>query len=414
MDDPQHTRIVGYRHAVLSPDDIEFFRGNLTAMQIWCYAMSMGEGWKFRRQQIMDYLKISDFKWRSSVKFLRDVGVMERKITKDRSGKIVAITLSFHAQLNKLGERNKKKRNDIHQDVEKPQRGKTTKLSTSREGSMGDSESGTEEGDMDNRQRQEMRDRFLSRFTGKHTFQTFDDAQKKEKQLSRVLFRKNYELDDLNDHGAGIFFTVNECDGKGRKKENVTRVRAIFVDLDGSPIEPVLAYNPHIVVESSSGKYHAYWLVDDFPMEAFTDTQKNMARMFAGDKAVNDLSRVMRVPGYYHRKSGRFLTKTIIEGYHQTLSYSDVVSLFPPPQKEKFSAKKYRNDTPADKQWKGQWGTSEGERNNGLARFCGWMVKANYGDRDFYEGAMKWGMSCIPPMSEHEIQGVVKSVGRYR
>jgi hypothetical protein len=363
---------------------------------------------------MMSYLNISERRWRLAVKLLRETGVMEYKLTKDRSGKITATTLIFNAQLNKLGEHNKKKSNDIHRDVQIPRDGIWSHISTREERERGDSENRDEEKNMDSKQRQEMRDRFLTRFTGKHTFQTFDDTPDKKRLLSRVLFRKNYELDDLNDLGAGVFFTVNECDGKGRKKENVKRIRAVFVDLDGSPIDPVLPYNPHIVVESSPGKYHAYWLVDNFPIEAFTETQKNMAGKFAGDKAVNDLSRVMRVPGYYHRKSGCFLTKTIIESHHAPLTHIGVVSLFPPPKKEKFSAKKYQKETPTDTQWKGQWGTSEGERNNGLARFCGVLIKMNVGDQEFKDNAFKWGMSCTPPMSEQEIMGVVQSVGRYR
>lgn len=54
----------------------------------------------------------------------------------------------------------------------------------------------------------------------------------------------------LQQRGAGAFVMVDEGgDGKGRYASNVTRVRAHFVDLDGAPIEPVLAaVRPHIVV----------------------------------------------------------------------------------------------------------------------------------------------------------------------
>jgi hypothetical protein len=40
------------------------------------------------------------------------------------------------------------------------------------------------------------------------------------------------ELSHLNEQGAGIFVTVNETDGKGRKRENITRVRAVWQEDD--------------------------------------------------------------------------------------------------------------------------------------------------------------------------------------
>ena len=40
--------------------------------------------------------------------------------------------------------------------------------------------------------------------------------------------------------GHGIFVMVNEGDLKGRSAINVIRVRALFVDLDGASVEPLL------------------------------------------------------------------------------------------------------------------------------------------------------------------------------
>src|SRR6266542_3725661 len=69
------------------------------------------------------------------------------------------------------------------------------------------------------------------------------------------------KLQDLNNEGAGIYVTVNETKLNGsRKQESVERVRAVFADLDGAPLEPVLAcaLQPHIVIETSPGRYQAF------------------------------------------------------------------------------------------------------------------------------------------------------------
>lgn len=97
-------------------------------------------------------------------------------------------------------------------------------------------------------------------------FQTFDDGKPGNKKLTRRLFgsleQHKDTLSKLNEQGAGIFVTVNQTNGKGRTKADITRIRALFVDLDGAPLEPLqkAATPPHITVESSPGRFHAYWL----------------------------------------------------------------------------------------------------------------------------------------------------------
>lgn len=54
---------------------------------------------------------------------------------------------------------------------------------------------------------------------------------------------------------------VNETDGNGRKAEDVRRVRAVWQE-DDNGWEGDFPLSPSIVVQSSIGKYHRYWLVD--------------------------------------------------------------------------------------------------------------------------------------------------------
>jgi putative DNA primase/helicase len=157
--------------------------------------------------------------------------------------------------------------------------------------------------------------RFLDALCGgecrRETFawQTFGDG-KKDRALAQtrsdtLLLRTIAELDRLNRAGAGVFVAVNVTDGRGRKTNNVTAVRALFVDLDGAPIEPVRAWGlqPHIIVESSPGKYHAYWRHDgSIALADFGRLQMKLAVKFGGDRSVTDLPRVMRLPGSWHQK----------------------------------------------------------------------------------------------------------------
>ena len=160
---------------------------------------------------------------------------------------------------------------------------------------------------------------------GKFTFQTFADKKGSQdftliEVLHGTLAEHSNALDDLNQKGAGIFVMVNRGDGvvqpgakTCRTKANVIAVRALFVDLDGAPIEPVMNAKcpPDIIVQSSPGKYHAYWRMPACPLDNFKSNQQKLAELFNGDKAVNDLPRVMRLPGFVHQKAQPFLTQIL-------------------------------------------------------------------------------------------------------
>lgn len=106
--------------------------------------------------------------------------------------------------------------------------------------------------------------------------------------------------------GAGIFVMVNAGDQLSRRAANVKRIRAHFVDLDETGIDPLFEAEevpPHIVVESSRNKWHLYWLAEDgASLEDFPAIQKALANRFGGDISVSDLPRVMRLPGFFHQK----------------------------------------------------------------------------------------------------------------
>jgi hypothetical protein len=151
-----------------------------------------------------------------------------------------------------------------------------------------------------------------------YTFQTFPEGARVKSSSPQILHGTLREhaarLTALNNSGHGIFVMINEGDLKGRTADNVVRVRALFVDSDSGPIQPLLdaAIAPHIAVESSPGKGHGYFLVADCPLDKFKERQRALADRFDGDRAVCDLPRVMRLPGFFHLKSATpFQTRLI-------------------------------------------------------------------------------------------------------
>lgn len=190
---------------------------------------------------------------------------------------------------------------------------------------------------------------WLDRDEANFTFQTFDDnADRKTPELARVLHgtldQHWDELVRLNRQGAGVFVTVNETDGNGRKVDNITRVRAVWQE-DDDGFGGDLPVKPHIVVQSSPGKHHRYVLVSAAPGEGLDDdsfegVEQRLVDDYGSDNSAKDRARVLRLPGFFHAKvnakkglNGTPHRVQVVEwNAHPRLSWAQVVDALPPAQ----------------------------------------------------------------------------------
>jgi replicative DNA helicase len=244
------------------------------------------------------------------------------------------------------------------------------------------------------------------------TFQTFDDRGK-DRSLATIhhgdLDHCAKELQRLNARGAGVFFTVNYTDGKGRQAENITGIRALFGDLDGAPLQPVIdcGIDPHCIVETSPGKWHAYWLVADVALAQFKPLQQAIARRFGGDPKVCDLPRVMRVPGFIHRKGSPFLSRIVAINAVQPYALADLC--------ERMQLKSIEVRRSSNTQSTSAVATViEGNRNASLASHAGSMRRKGLSS-DAIEAALLVinREQCSPPLDDDEVCSIARSIGRY-
>jgi hypothetical protein len=167
---------------------------------------------------------------------------------------------------------------------------------------------------------------YLDPDTEEFTFQTFTDVEERRKYfemnprtkrlfdpLARVfhgtLDQYWAPLADLSRQGAGVFVTVNRTTLQGRRNtENIVAVRVYVADCDEIDADTIkanlmaLGLMPHLVIQTSEGKWRVYWLVDDAPLEGFKLTQNKLNLLMGSDKSVNDLPRVLRLAGFPHQK----------------------------------------------------------------------------------------------------------------
>ena len=205
-----------------------------------------------------------------------------------------------------------------------------------------------------------------------------------------------------NRRGAGVYFVVNYCDGAGRSASNVTRVRALFVDLDGSPVEPLIdnELQPHVIIESSPGRYQAFWRCKNVGLGEFTPVQKALIARFRADPACKDLGRVMRLPGFWHLKKEPFLCRIhfynlgfpyerdlIIDRLGLKVSWTD--------ERPGFVEESNQKDIPV---------IPHGRRHEQIKNLCVSLRKMGFTGQRLHDAVMKENaVRCVPPLPENEI-----------
>lgn len=257
------------------------------------------------------------------------------------------------------------------------------------------------------------------------TFQTFGEGNAKgARGLNRVLHGTLAEhrptFADLNARGAGIFWMVSAGDCKGRKAANVRRIRALFVDLDGAPLEPVQAspLAPHAIVKSSPGRWHAYWRIADCPLDQFTPLQKALAERFAADPSVHDLPRVMRLPGFQHRKGEPFASHNVtlrnappytLAEFRRAFAFDEAEAPSAQrtlPRRARAAPQKQRRDLPDC--------IPEGERNATLFRLARGLVQRGYPAQGVNDRLQRINAErCTPPLGADEVDGIATQAAAY-
>jgi RepB DNA-primase from phage plasmid/Primase C terminal 1 (PriCT-1) len=242
------------------------------------------------------------------------------------------------------------------------------------------------------------------------TFQTFDDTAQKRRRLSHILngslAQHVHTLANLNASGAGVFWMVNAGDG-GRAAKNVRAVRAVFIDLDGAPLEPVklAPLRPHCIIETSPGRWHAYWRVSDCSLLEFRGLQKELVARFGSDPKVCDLSRVMRLPGFDHCKRERFRVRII--DIHDSAPYSVanlrrglLLSAPPVAQQTNFTTLPER--------------IVEGERNSTLFDLSCGLIRKGFDETATRQRIRQYNLTrCNPALSTAEIERIVEQAVQY-
>lgn len=136
-----------------------------------------------------------------------------------------------------------------------------------------------------------------------------DDLRRHGKKLSYLVESPDFtELQRLNDkQQMGLYLVVN---GGGHTDDEVSQVRAVFIEYDDRSKDEQLVTiqrlglpTPTFIVESRRS-LHFYWVfTKPVDVETGNHLQRDLTAWSGADPANKNLSRTMRVPGFYHWKT---------------------------------------------------------------------------------------------------------------
>lgn len=151
-------------------------------------------------------------------------------------------------------------------------------------------------------------------------------------------------IEDRQRLGCGVFVLVNDNGGgKARTHDAIEAVRALWHEDDEKRDAPREDFPlpPSFDVQSSPGKYHSYWLIDEpstLDKAAFEGCQLRIADAWAGDKGAKHLAQILRLAGSWNLKPGREPWQAEAyapEGGLALYTAAELLEAFPPMAKEK-------------------------------------------------------------------------------
>lgn len=139
-----------------------------------------------------------------------------------------------------------------------------------------------------------------------------------------------------SEEGREVYFCAHLLTGPQRIKDNAAPVRALWGELDGAPL-PNGKLKPTVVIESSPGKYHVYWRLDDaIPPEIAELLNMRIASEIGADPSGADRTQLLRVPWTLNHKYEDKLEVRVAElDGARSYSAAELDKLLPPSEKPK-------------------------------------------------------------------------------
>jgi len=156
---------------------------------------------------------------------------------------------------------------------------------------------------------------FLGAFQGVDAVYDFRAMHDRDRSQPAKVWRGTFAqceaaMREVNESGHwGIHVVINQMDGAGLRRQNVSYCRAQLLDLDkpdaGQQLQRVLQSStpPHMMVHTSAGRVQCWFKTTPHTnVELFEANQRRLYREYNGDEQFVDVTHTARMPGFYHHK----------------------------------------------------------------------------------------------------------------
>jgi RepB DNA-primase from phage plasmid len=136
--------------------------------------------------------------------------------------------------------------------------------------------------------------------------------------------------------GEEVFVTPLPRSAPEPGKAAVAPGSVVWVDLDGEPrgfeLGRVAALRPHLTVHSGGG-IHCYWrLLEEIDPEEIESLNRRLCRLVGGDPACTDRGRMMRLPGTFNARRGRWCRVLKADRSRQAVDPDQIRRAIPDPE----------------------------------------------------------------------------------
>ena len=217
-----------------------------------------------------------------------------------------------------------------------------------------------------------------------------------------------------------LFFGVALRNGGGTK-EHVSQIPALWCDVDYKDtsreiiIQKLKAFpfKPSITVKSGCG-IHLYWLLKEPSRQEdigkVEDINKRIVSQLGGDLNSCDAARILRIPGTVNHKYENKPVCEVVEKEEYYYNLDDFLDTLPAP-----TPKNHSEGTPTStRNWltEAMQGVGKGNRNAVAAKIAGYWIN-KIAPKEVQIILSTWNLQNNPPLSEKEINTIIKSVSRY-
>jgi len=257
------------------------------------------------------------------------------------------------------------------------------------------------------------------------------DKDNEARKTSYPAYKINYKtLQEWNAQDFGVYIVVN---GGGQTDDDVKHCRAIFYEHDNLPKEEqeqlwqkLNLPEPTFQIDTGGKSIHSYWVFDKpSPVEDWKTLQTDLLEFSDGDRSIKNPSRVMRLPGFFHQKTGN--VAEIISQFGKRYSYQELRQIIPTQQTETLNfsqpavahldAVPLENCLSRDDRALINSGEGKGKRNNSGAKLARSLIGAaqrlDYLGHPYRDDPRQlfdnYCSRCTPPIDSREAAQIWKS-----